>query len=244
MNWALSALERSTPVVLRTRNDEVQGIVSEKYAALDAEELVTTLRQVLVQHGLLDGVRVQAVATGMTDALRLTFPEHAIEARVGDVTHAGLDISSSSFGRSALHVRGLLYRLVCTNGLRLPENMGEFSARHVGDTQRLRDFLRDAVPTAMVHASGLMESWRRAVAVQVERVAELIDSLRELTAGERELVAENVRIETETPELPEATSLYALLNGFTAAAREAEPARRLELESLAGRLLVERAGRS
>lgn len=240
LNWSLSDLERVTPMTLRTRNEEVQCVVSDRYAPFDPEELVSTLREVLVRHGLLDSVRVRAVATGMTDALRITFPERTVEAKVGDVTHAGLDISSSSFGRSALHVRGLLYRLVCKNGMRTPEKMGEFSARHVGDTQRLRDFLADAVPSAMAHATGLMDSWRRAVAVQVENLADVIASMRELTLGERELVMNEVKQDSRAPALPESTSLYSFVNAMTAAAQKVETSRRLELESMAGGLLVER----
>jgi hypothetical protein len=240
LNWSLCDLNRTTSVTLRTRDDEVQAVVSERYAPLDADELVTTLRQTLVQHGLLDGVRVRAVATGMTDALRITFPEREVEAKVGDITHAGLDISSSSFGRSALHVRGLLFRLVCLNGLRVPTRMGEFSARHIGETQRLRDFLADAVPAAMAHSSGLMDSWRRAVAIQIDDIADVISAMRDLSVGERQLVEQGVSREAGVPQLPESTSLYNLINGVTGAARELETARRLELESMAGAFLVDR----
>jgi hypothetical protein len=51
--------------MLRLRGDEVSAIVSERYAALDAEQLVDTLRTALVRHGLVDSVRVRAVATGI-----------------------------------------------------------------------------------------------------------------------------------------------------------------------------------
>ncbi|MCL4750438.1 MAG: DUF932 domain-containing protein [Myxococcales bacterium] len=240
MNWALGSADRPMPATLRLRGAEAAALVSDRYAPLDADELVETLRSALAQHGMLGEVRVRAVATGLTDALRVTFPGRAVEPRVGDFTHAGLDISTSSFGRSALHVRGLLFRLVCTNGLRVPQRMGEFSARHVGDSGRLREFLADAVPTVLTHSSGLMDAWKRSVNVQVERLAELIGSMQELTTGERENVGREVMVEAgvpELPELPERTSVYSLVNAITATARAAEPARRLELESVAGQVL-------
>ncbi|MCC6651681.1 MAG: DUF932 domain-containing protein [Candidatus Eisenbacteria bacterium] len=237
VNWALGSVDRPMPATLRLRGTEAAALVSDRYAALDADELITTLRSVLAQHGMLGEVRVRAVATGLTDALRITFPGRAVEPKVGDITHAGLDISTSSFGRSALHVRGLLFRLVCTNGLRVPQRMGEYSARHVGESGRLREFLADAVPTVLTHSSGLMDAWRRSVNVQVERLAELIESMRELTAGEREGVEREVTADAGLTELPERTSAYTLVNAITATARAAEPARRLELEGLAGQLL-------
>lgn len=237
MNWSLGSLDRAMPAALRLRGEEAAALVSEKYAPLDAEELVTTLRETLGEHGLLGEVRARAVATGLVDALRITFPGRSVEPKVGDVTHAGIDISTSSFGRSALHVRGLLYRLVCTNGLRAPQRLGEYSARHVGDSQRLRAFLADAVPTVLTHASGLMDTWKRSISIQVENIAELIASMRELTVGEREGVEREVLVETGTRELPERASAYCLVNAITATARAAEPARRLDLESLAGEVL-------
>lgn len=237
MNWSLGCTERGMPAALRLRGNEAAALVSERYAPLDPEELVTTLRETLIEHGLLGEVRARAVATGLTDALRITFAGRSVEPKVGDVTHAGLDISTSSFGRSALHVRGLLYRLVCTNGLRVPQQLGEYSARHVGDSHRLRDFLADAVPTVLTHASGLMDAWKRSVSIQVENIAELISSMRELTVGEREGIEREVLVETGTLELPERTSAYSLVNAITAAARAAEPARRMDLESLAGEVL-------
>ncbi len=237
VNWSLSAVDRPMPATLRLRGSEATAVVSDRYAPLDAEELVSTLRTVLNQHGMLGEVRVRAVATGLNDALRITFPGRSVEPKVGDVTHAGLDISTSSFGRGALHVRGLLFRLVCTNGLRVPQRLGDFSARHVGDSGRLREFLTDAVPTVLTHSSGLMDAWKRSVNVQVQRLAELIESLRELTTTERELVEREVINDAGVPELPERTTVYSLINAVTATARAAEPVRRLELEGLAGQLL-------
>jgi hypothetical protein len=46
------------------------------------------------------------------------------------------------------------------------------------------------------------------------------------------------------PALPESTSAYNLVNAITGAARQAEPARRLELESLAGTVLSRHVGRA
>lgn len=242
LNWALGAMDKPMPMALRLRGSEASALVSDRYAPLDPEELVSTLREALNAHGLLGEVRARGVATGLVDALRITFPSRAVEPKVGDVTHAGLDISTSSFGRSALHVRGLLYRLVCTNGLRAPQRLGDYSARHVGESQRLRDFLTDAVPTVLAHTSGLIGLWRRAVDVQVDRLAEMIESMRELSAAEREGVERAVALENGVPELPEHTSVYSLVNSITATARSAEPARRLELESLAGQVLRSHAG--
>jgi hypothetical protein len=133
-----------------------------------------------------------------------------------------------------------LWRLKCTNGLRVPERQGAFAFRHVGDTQRLRDGIAEAIPSALMAARGTMDRWRAAVNVMVEDVAATIEQMRELTQTERKLVEAEVAKEAGLAALPEHTDLYTLVNGLTAAAQESEPVRRIELEGLAGQLLVER----
>lgn len=237
LNYLLASHDRPLPSQLRLRDNEVTALVSDRYAALDAPEFVDSLRSALKAQGVLDEVRVRALATGTTDALRLVFPGEKKELKVGDVSHVGLDVSTSSFGKSAVHVSGVVWRLVCDNGLRAPQKMGRFSFRHVGETQRLQDGLRDAVPTALFHARGLMGLWQTAVTTAVEDVAARIERLRELTQAERGRITEALQADLGVKELPPSTSAYELVNAITQAAHEAETARRLEMETVAGRVL-------
>ncbi|HSC86235.1 MAG TPA: DUF932 domain-containing protein [Polyangiaceae bacterium] len=238
LNYLLASQGRPLPTQLRLRGGEVTALVSDRYAALSPEQFVEGIRSALVARGVLDSVRVRGVATGTTDVLRLVLPSESREVQVGDVTAAGLDISTSCFGKSAVHVTGMLYRLVCANGLRVPERMGKLSFRHVGETARIQAALRDAIPTALFHAQGLFNLWQSAVAYQVRDLEKTIERMRLLTQAERELVTAEVKKETGKRELPESTSAYNLVNAMTAAAQQAEPARRLELESIAGEAML------
>lgn len=240
LNWLLTASHQPINGVLRLRDDEVSAIVSERYAPLDAPELMDAIRAALIQHEAIDQVRIRSVATGTVDVIRLIFPAAETAIKVGDVTSLGIDISSSSFGRSAVHVRGLLWRLKCTNGLRVAERHGAFSFRHIGETQRLRDGIAEAIPSALMAAKGTMARWKAAVDIMVEDVAAELDRLRELTIPERKLVEEEMKNEAGVAELPEHTDLFTFVSGITAAAREAVPSRRIEMESLAGELLTQR----
>ena len=150
----------------------------------------------------------------------------------------GLDISSSSFGKSAVHIRGILFRLVCLNGMRVQESAGSFSFRHVGDIDRMRAGSGEAIPSALAVARGTMARWKAAVNVMVNDVAAFIDSLRDLSQGEHKLVEEHVQRELQVPALPEHAPLYELLNGVTSAAQAFAPSRRLEAEAMAGDLLI------
>lgn len=241
MNYLLAGSEQPIPSTLRLRNGEVTALVSDRYAPLDAEELLSSVRAALVQHGGLDQVRVRSVATGMVDVMRLIFPSQLLAAKAGDVTALGIDISSSSFGRSAVHIRGCLHRLVCSNGLRVWQSHGSFSFRHVGDTQRLRAGIFEAIPSALVAARGTMDKWKAAVTTMVEHVADLIGQMHELTVAERSKLEAGLKEECGTKELPSRIPLYDFVNCVTLAAHDATPARRLELEAMAGDLLSREA---
>jgi hypothetical protein len=244
VNWLLAMQEQPLSATLRLRGEQIAALVSDRYAALDQHELLDGVRDALVKNDALAQVRVKSIATGLVDVVRLVFPSEQQAIQVGDVSAVGIDISTSSFGRSALHVRGMVWRLKCKNGLRVAERAGSYSCRHLGDAQRLKDGLSDAIPAALVEARGVMGRWRQAVNVMVDDVQKMIEQMRDLTVGEKKIVVDELKAEAGVPELPEHTSLYSLLNGITAAAHRATPARRLDMESFAGDLLAQHTGRA
>ena len=240
-NYLLSEHNESA-ATLRLRGDQVAAVVSGRYAPLDPEELLSCVRDALVRFDMLHEVRVRGVASGLVDNMRLILPSESVAVKPGDVSHVGLDISTSSFGRSAIHLSPMVWRLVCTNGLRRPERRGQLSFRHVGDSDRLRAGIAEAIPTAMTHARGLMSQWQRAVSFMVEDVQRQVDAMRELTIPERRTFEDQIKLEAGAPELPPHVPLYSMVNALTATAKSAVPARRLELEGMAGDLLAQHVG--
>jgi len=241
-NWLLASSDGSPAATLRQRGPEIAAIVSGRYAPLDPVELVDTLRAALSRHGLLKEARVRGVATGLVDNLRIILPGEERMLKKGDVSNVGLDISTSCFGRSAVHIAPVVLRLVCSNGLRAMERGSGLSFRHVGDTDRLRAAVSEAIPTALVHARGVMDQWQRAVAFMVDDVAHQIEAMRELTIPERKSVETALVNETGGAAVPERAPLYDLVNALTASAKSAAPARRLEMEAMAGDFLERQLG--
>ena len=243
INYMLSEHDDRSAATLRLRGEEVAAIVSGRYAPLDPEELVTTIRTALVRHGMLDEVRVKGVASGLVDNMRLVLPAEQVAIKVGDVSALGIDITTSSFGKSAIHVAPVIWRLVCSNGMRSPERGNGMSFRHVGDAQRLRDGIAESIPSAIVRAKGVMKQWALAVDFMVNDVAAQIESMRMLTIPERSALEKQVMVEDHVAALPERTSVYSLVNAITASAKAAVPARRLEIEAMAGEVLEQHVGR-
>lgn len=244
LNFLLAEGDDNAAATLRLRNDEVAAIVSDRYAPLDPVELVETVRDALARFGILHDVRVRGVASGLVDSMRLVLPAEQQAIKPGDVSALGLDISGSSFARSAVHVAPVIWRLVCSNGMRRVDRGSGFSFRHIGDRDRLREAVAEAIPSALVRARGVMDQWRRSVNFMVEDVERQINAMRELTLGEKKNLETALLQEVGTRALPERVAVYELVNAFTHAAKEASPARRLDLEALAGDILTRHVGRA
>ena len=241
INYLLSEHDDRSAATLRLRNDEVSAIVSGRYAPLDPVELVETVRDGLQRFGILGDVRVRGVASGLVDNLRLILPSAQTAIRPGDASALGIDITSSSFARSAVHITPVIWRLVCSNGLKRAERGSGLSFRHVGDAQRLREGISEAIPAALVYARGVMDQWRRSVAFMIEDVQKQIEAMQ-LTMPEKKNLEVAVRLETGRPELPDNVPLYDFVNAMTASAKSGSPSRRLEIESLAGDVLARHVG--
>ncbi len=244
LNYLLCDRDEGAATTLRLRGDEIAAVVSGRYCPMDSQELMETVRAGLVRFGVLKDVRVKSWASGLVDHLRLIFPSETTAIEVGDVSAVGIDIVGSSFAKSAIHVSPVIYRLVCRNGMRAAERRGAMSFRHVGDPQRLREGVAEAIPSALVHARGVMTQWKRAVSFMVEDVQRQVEELRELTIPERKAFENELQTEARTASLPSSVRLYDFVNALTSSAKSAAPARRLELESVAGHVLHRHVGRS
>lgn len=128
--------------------------------------------------------------------------------------------------------------------MRRAERGSGFSFRHVGDRDRLRDAVTEAIPAALVRARGVFDQWRRSVSFMIEDVARQVESLRELTIREKNGLEEALVHESGARSLPERVSVYDFVNALTHSAKDAAPARRLEIEAVAGDVLARHVGRT
>lgn len=241
INTLLLQHEDRSPAVLRLRGGEISAIVSEKYAALDPPEFLELLRRALSNAGVLHEARVRGIAVGMTDNMRIVLPNEYVAVKPGDVAAIGIDVSSSSFGRASVALTPVVWRLTCLNGARRAERGAALSFRHSGDRARLRACVQDAVPSALAHARGFLDQWGRAVNYMADNVLEQIESLQ-LSVLEKQNIESAVLREVGGPALPPSVPLFDLVNGITAGAKLSTPARRLEIEALAGDVLTRHVG--
>jgi hypothetical protein len=238
VNWGLA--KHRDAAMLRLSRGEVRALVSDRYVPLDDGLLLELVGSCLESAGLRNGARVRAVATGMHTVLRLTLPGEGVAVHRGDVIEYGIDIANSELGLRSVQVTPITYRLLCTNGLRGWSTNESFRARHIGNPQRLREHLRDAIPVALASARGDLARWSRAVDVLIDNALEEVELLRGfgLSRAETQSVVQQLSSGGHTPT---AATLFDMTNAITAVAREhREASSRLRLEEIGHRYLVNR----
>jgi hypothetical protein len=113
--------------MVRTMDGKARAFLSDRYQRIENEEIAAAALPVLAE---LKGVKV--VSSEITDQrLYIHFVVDTIEAEVkkGDVVQAGGIISNSEVGLGSVSVTGLIWRLVCLNGMKTSD---AFRRNHVG----------------------------------------------------------------------------------------------------------------
>lgn len=116
--------------MVRTLEGDVRALLSPKYQRIEHEEIAQVALPII-----MDLPQVQIVSCEITERrLYIHFVVPTIEGEVkrGDVVQAGGIISNSEIGEGAVSVAGMIWRLMCLNGLKTADT---FRRNHVGARQ-------------------------------------------------------------------------------------------------------------
>jgi hypothetical protein len=177
------------------------------------------------------------------------------EVRKGDVVQAGVVIQNSEVGSARLRVSGLIYRLVCTNGMIVGN---EFQRTHIG-ASGLDDF-HDAVEffsdeTRAADDAALLLKLRDAVVHAVDqanfdRAIEALRSASTVALPVEPFTAVDVTSKLYTFSDSESKSVlqhlleggdltqYGLANAVTRSAQDVDYDRAIELEAVGGDIIA------
>ena len=158
-------------------NNELVAIVG-KYFAVIPNQLILDMVAEVSKDLNLSTLAVKYTKEGY--AVRIDMLSDRKEAvEPNDLVQFGVSIRNSIDGSTALAVDMFTYRLACRNGATARIQNLTFSARHVGDVNRLLDMFREALRTALENCYQLIEIYRRATKVKLDNViAEKITELR------------------------------------------------------------------
>lgn len=113
--------------MLRTLGGDARAFLSDRYQRIENEEIAEAALPVLAD---LPGVKI--VSCEVTDRrlyIHATVPTITGEVKRGDVVEAGVIISNSEVGLGSVSVAGLIWRLVCLNGMKTSD---AYRRNHVG----------------------------------------------------------------------------------------------------------------
>lgn len=119
--------------MVRTMYNNVRAFLSNRYQRIDNLEIAQVALAVLSEHD--DFAMGSLEVTEQHLYIKVISERFSDEIEKGDVVQAGFVISNSEVGLGSVKIEPLIYRLVCTNGMILPDRMHR--KYHVGQSQEI-----------------------------------------------------------------------------------------------------------
>ncbi len=137
-HWFSNTPERR---MVRTMDDRVRAFLSERYRPLDNLDMAEAVLPAIKNMGC------RIISAELTDKrlyIKAVTERITAEVRTGDVVQAGIVVSNSEVGCGSVKVEPLIYRLVCSNGMIVPDY--SLKKYHVGrgyGGDDVQEFFRD-----------------------------------------------------------------------------------------------------
>lgn len=227
-------------LLIREYRGKIRGVLSSKYSICDSHEILNVVNDAVnlntfnVKESFLNEERLHVRLTGK-EMLPID----------GEDLFAGLFIDSSDVGRSILTVKFGIYKQVCTNGLVIARAGGTlFEQKHIGITaEEFHDGLVKSLKNVDVLTENAVEWVKRAkhrdnhwsaVTEYEDDIEEFVSYIRQQTNLSNDSAHKVIDLMNTKYE----DNRWGLINGITEVAQDFTLERRLELERIAGNLLV------
>lgn len=185
-HWLRESADNRMIRAWRTGADTARAFLSDKFRRIDNDLVLSTIVETLNNIESEVG-RIELRSMEVTERrlyIQAVFPRIEGEVARGDVVQAGVSITNSEIGYGAFTVSPLVFRLVCLNGLIMPD--GKLRANHVGRrldqeaiTYQSDTIVADNRALSLKARDTILDAARQ---VTFER---RVDSLRALTEGEK-----------------------------------------------------------
>lgn len=225
---------------IREYNGGVRGVLSSKYAVCDSHEIL----QVVDDAVDLSNYKIKGSFLN-EERLHVRLVSKEMLPIDGEDLFAGLFIDSSDVGRHILTVKFGIYKQVCTNGLVIARAGGVlFEQKHIGiSADEFHDGLVASLSNVDLLTENAVEWVKRAKcrdnhwsvgSEHPEDIEEFVAYIRQQTNLSNDSANKVVNLMQTKYE----DNRWGLVNGITEVAQDFTLERRLELERIAGNLLV------
>jgi len=222
--------------LIRSKNNVCRACLSDRYSIIDNEDIIHSVYETFKD------TNVEVVGNSIDDNymnLRLKISEHQFNAgteQKKDPLFLGVHILNSEVGASSVTIYPIIYRQVCTNGLVVEIGKGSaLKHRHIispADTQSEIEAKFVSILSEGIESLKMFAGSRNKKVNNPENVIGEIINRERLPKEMTDRVVKSYLEEAEPTE-------YGILNAFTRSAREMNYIDRLEVEKIAGKLLIE-----
>ncbi len=219
---------------LRVVGDNVvRAVLSPSFTPIDDYELVDLITPFVQANDVeIISYHTSELMTSIRGVFKRT-DKTRDELQKGDVVQKGIVVNNSEVGYMAVQFRALLYRLVCTNGLIAPKEMGGFHFRHRGNKERLMSYSGKAVDDLTVNLDGYLQKF------DASRLIEVADPIKRIEADvdEKNWPDKWLDIFTTSYHVEPSNTLFGVINAYTRGAQKLSLHNRVEVEEFAMGLL-------
>jgi len=241
-------------VLIRNVEGQTRGFLSDRYRRINSMEIFIAFLLAAKESGCVLVGAHSAETTGWMEVVNPQIVEFDTPKNGRNYGAIGMRIRSSDFGDGALEMYLFMKLVKCMNGIvgdrqlwekhlggRIPENFKISEDTQRKDTAAKAALVRDVMEQVGTPAltNGLIGKIQDASAVEIDLKKE-VEKLPKLglTIAEAQMVEKALLENKSEDNLQGSPTLWKLVNGLTAVARDAEPLRGRELEQIAGSLLI------
>lgn len=225
---------------IREYDGRIRGVLSDKYSVCDTPEILKVIDDAVD----LSTYKIKGSYLS-EERLHLRLISKEMLPIDGEDLFAGLFVDSSDVGRNILTVKFGIYKQVCTNGLVIARAGGTlFEQKHIGiSSEEFHQGLIASLNNVDLLTEHAVEWVRRAQHRDNHwsSASRYEDDINEFVAYIRDktnLSEENAHKVIDLMNTRYSDSRWGLINGITEVAQDFTLERRLELERIAGTLLV------
>lgn len=225
---------------IREYRNTIRGVLSDRYSTLDTPHIMDAINDVLD----FDEYKIKGYLLS-PERFHARIVQREMMNINGEDLFAGVQIDSSDVGRSILVVKFMIWKQVCTNGLCLSQGGGVlFQQKHIGiDASEFRDGFRNSlnnIPLLVEHSKELIEEARRdgerysTKNFNEQQLKDFVERIKLKTKLSDEGVNKVIQFMSDKY----GYSKWGFVNSLTEVAQDYTLERRIEIEKIAGDVLM------
>lgn len=165
--------------VERTTDRRLRALMTDQYQPFDDIDLFPAVRGAFRDMGVYDPeVKLESFDETSCHVRMVWGREERIGER-GEAVRKGIHISNSEVGVRSVVIRPVVWVLVCSNGMLGRKDMGQI--RHVGNSDRLRGKVRDAIGMAVNDTDRLSAQFAESLKVKFENPVNVLEGIHKDT---------------------------------------------------------------